>query len=145
MAQTFSYPSLSKTKFPFQKAIYKDTLPRLVEKTNQLYVVPILVERSFVTTSFDLWMSKGAYNVFALVTNFLSNDWQPKHVIIGLFELIETIGQALAKSLIELLDKYGLMKQIVACIKDEGSNLNAMIVALKCVVNCEFFGLEESF
>jgi hypothetical protein len=25
-------------------------------------------------------MSKGAYNVFVLVINFLGKDWQPKHV-----------------------------------------------------------------
>jgi hypothetical protein len=44
-------------------------------------------------TSFDLWMFKGAYDVFALVTIFLNNDWQPKHVTIGLFEATKTTGQ----------------------------------------------------
>jgi len=66
-------------------------------------------------------------------------------VIIGLFEAIKTIGQTLAKSLIELLDNYGLRKNIIVYVKDEGSNFNAMIGALKFVVNCESFGLEESF
>ncbi len=73
-----------------------------------------------VIVSFDLWMSKGAYDVFALVINFLNSDWQPKHVTIGLFETTNTIGQALARSLIELLDKYGLRKKIIAYVKDEG-------------------------
>jgi hypothetical protein len=59
-------------------------------------------------------MSKGAYDVFALMINFFSNDLQPKHVTIGLFEVIETNGQALVRSLIELLDKYGLRKKIIA-------------------------------
>jgi hypothetical protein len=36
-------------------------------------------------------MSKGAYDVFALVINFLGSDWQLKHVIINLYEAIETI------------------------------------------------------
>jgi len=58
------------------------------------------------TTSLDLWMSKGAYDVFALVINFLNNDWQPKHVTIGLFEMTKIIDQALARSLTKLLDKY---------------------------------------
>jgi len=66
-------------------------------------------------------------------------------VIIGLFEAIKTIGQTLGKSLIKLLDKYGLRKNIIVYVKDEGSNLNAMIGALKFVVNCESFGLEENF
>jgi hypothetical protein len=51
----------------------------------------------------------------------------------------------LARSLIELLDKHGLRKKIIAYVKDEGSNLNAMITALKAIVNCEYLGLKESF
>jgi len=61
---------------------------------------------------------------------------------IGLFEIIETTWQALAKSLIELLDKYGLMKKIIVYVKDEGSNFNAMIHALKSIVNCESLRLK---
>jgi hypothetical protein len=93
--------------------------------------------------NFNLWMSKGSYNVFALVINFLSNDWQPKHVTIGLFEAIETTSQTLARNLTKLLDKYGLKRKIIAYAKDEGSNLNATI-ALKTIVNCEPLGLKES-
>jgi hypothetical protein len=62
-------------------------------------------------------------------------------VIIGLFETIETTRQALAKKLTKLLDKYGLRKKIIAYVKDEGSNLNAMTSALKFVVNCEYLRL----
>jgi hypothetical protein len=43
------------------------------------------------------------------------------------------------------LNKYGLRKKIIVYVKDEGSNLNAMIIALKVVVNCESLGLEENF
>jgi hypothetical protein len=50
----------------------------------------------------------------------------------------------LAKSLIELLDKYGLKKTIIVYVKDEGSNFNAMTSELKFLVNCEYLGLEES-
>jgi hypothetical protein len=66
-------------------------------------------------------------------------------VIISLFEAIKTIRQALAKILIELLNKYGLREKIIVYVKDEGSNLNAMIGALKFVVNFEPFELEENF
>jgi hypothetical protein len=66
-------------------------------------------------------------------------------VTIGLFEVIEKRRQALAKSLIKLLDKYGLRKKIITYIKDEGSNLNAMTGALKFVINCESFRFNESF
>jgi hypothetical protein len=43
------------------------------------------------------------------------------------------------------LDKYGFRKRIITYVKDEGSNLNAMIITLKVVVNYEPFGLEENF
>jgi len=62
-----------------------------------------------------------------------------------LFEGIEAIGQTLVKSLTKLLHKYGLRKKIIAYVKDNGSNLTIMIIALKAVVNYEPLGLEESF
>ncbi len=54
-------------------------------------------------------------------------------------------GQALVKSLTELLNNYGLKKKIIAYVKDEGPNLNAMTIALKNVVNYESLYLEQSF
>ncbi len=59
--------------------------------------------------------------------------------------MTKTIGQTLARSLTKLLDKYGLRKKIIVYVKNEGSNFNAMTIALKIVVNYESFGLEESF
>ncbi len=43
----------------------------------------------FVTTSFDLWMSKGTHHISALVKIFLKVNWQPCHITIGLFEANE--------------------------------------------------------
>ncbi len=53
---------------------------------------------------------------------------------IGLFEVIETTSQALARNLIELLEKYGLRKKIITYVKVEGSNLNAMTIALNVYI-----------
>jgi hypothetical protein len=83
-------------------------LPSLVEKTKQLYVLLALAKCYFVIASFDLWMSKDAYDVFTLVINFSRNDLYPEHVTIGLFEATSTIGQGLVQILIKLLDKYAL-------------------------------------
>jgi len=66
-------------------------------------------------------------------------------VTISLFEAREIIGQVLAKSLTDVLDKYGLKKKNLTYVKDEGSNFNAMTSALKFIMNCESLGLEESF
>jgi type IV pilus biogenesis protein CpaD/CtpE len=90
-------------------------------------------------------MSKGAHDVFALVISFLNAEWKSQHITIRLFEANETIGQAMARNLIELLDQYNLRKKIVAYVKDKGANLNAMTIALKFVVNCEVLSMEESF
>jgi hypothetical protein len=47
---------------------------KLVEKTKQLYVLPTIKKCNFVTTSLDLWISKGAHDICALVINFLGVD-----------------------------------------------------------------------
>jgi len=54
---------------------------------------------------------------------------------------MKTTRQVLAKKLIALLDEYGLKKNIVVCVKNEGANLNAMTMALKSMVSCEILSL----
>jgi hypothetical protein len=95
-------------------------------------------------TYFDLWMSKGAYDIFALVINFQDENWQPKKVTISLFEVIETTCQALARNLRELLDSYGLNKNIIAYVKDEGVDLISMTTPIKLIINNEVLGLKEN-
>jgi hypothetical protein len=51
----------------------------------------------------------------------------------------------LARNFINLLYAYGLRNKIITYVKDEGSNLNTLIIALKSVVKCETLGLKESF
>jgi hypothetical protein len=120
-------------------------LLELVEKTKETYVLPLLNDCSCAIANFDLWMSKGAHDVFVLVIIFLGSNWKPKHVTFGLFEATKPIKQALAKNLIEFLDAYGLKNNILAYVKDEGSNLNTLTNVLKSIVKCEALGLEESF
>jgi hypothetical protein len=62
------------------------------------------------------------------VLNFLGVDSQSKHIAIGLFGAINNFGQSLVKILIELFNKYELRKKITAYVKDEGFNLNIMII-----------------
>jgi hypothetical protein len=64
---------------------------------------------------------------------------------IGLFETIKTTSQTLATNPTKLLDQYRLKKQVIAYVKDEGSNLIAMTTTLKLVVKHEVLGLDESF
>jgi len=54
---------------PSTKQFLEEVLSKL-EKNNQLYVLLALASCYSVTTSFDLWMSKGAYDIFAFVIIF---------------------------------------------------------------------------
>jgi hypothetical protein len=60
----------------------------LVEKTKQKYVLPKL-KQCYSATTFDLWMSKGAHDVFTLVINFM------------------------VRKLTKLLDQYDLRKKLL--------------------------------
>jgi hypothetical protein len=41
------------------------------------------------------------------------------------------------------LNKYGLRKNIITYVKDEGFNFNVMIIALKSIASCESLSLEK--
>jgi len=104
----------------------------MVEKTKETYVLPLINDCSCAIVSFHLEMSKCAHDVFVLVIIFLGSNWKPKHVTFGLFEVIEITRQALTKSLIELLDAYGLKNKIITYVKDQGSNLNTLSIQICC-------------
>jgi hypothetical protein len=55
-------------------------------------------------------------------------------VTIGLFKATKITRQTMAMNLSNLLHYFGLRKKIVAFVKNEGTNLNAMISTLMYVV-----------
>ncbi len=105
----FSLHLCLKVVLPSTKQFLKEILSKL-EQNNQLYVLLALANCYFVTT-FDLWMSKGAYDIFALINKFLGTNWQPKHIVIGLFGAFDTSRHALTKNLTKLLNTYDLRKK----------------------------------
>jgi hypothetical protein len=86
-----------------------------------------------------------ALDVFALVVNFLGEDWMLEQIIIGLFEAFETSRQPLTRSLQNLLKQYGLSKNIFVYIKNECANLITMTSTLKSIVSFEALGMIENF
>ncbi len=60
--------------FLFWKLFIDEMLIDLVKKTMELYVTSTLSKCLLATTTFDLWMSMGAYDFFALVVNFINVD-----------------------------------------------------------------------
>jgi hypothetical protein len=67
-------------QFNSRKLFSNIVLLKLVEKTKETFVLPLLNDYSCVITIFDLWMFKGAHDVFVLVIMFLGFDWKPKYV-----------------------------------------------------------------
>jgi hypothetical protein len=59
------------------------------------------------------------------------------HNTMGLFEVNETTGQSMDIQLQVLLDKFGLLHQFIAFVKDESTNIFAMVVALHSIIDCE--------
>ncbi len=47
--------------------------------------------------------------------------------------------------MIKLLEKYNSKKKIIFYVKDKGSNLNTMTIALKIGVSSNILSLEESY
>jgi hypothetical protein len=83
-------------------------------------------------------MSKGTHDVFVVVVNFISNDWEAKHVTIGLFEVTNTSGVAMVSKLQELLNKFSFIIIFFAYVKDKGSNLQACANAPTSIISCIF-------
>ncbi len=86
----------------------------MVEKKKQTYVLLFLAKYFYIIARFDLWMSK-AHDVFITVVIFWGEDWMPKQIIIGLFQIFETLGQALAKSFQDLLEFGLIFKDLSLC------------------------------
>jgi hypothetical protein len=59
--------------FPSRKIFVDNVLFGLMEKTMFTYVHLALEDCILAICTFDLWMSKGAHDVFVVVVNFLSN------------------------------------------------------------------------
>ncbi len=98
----------------------------------------------YFSTSFDLWMSKGGYDIFALVINFWGLIGNQNKLQLCFFETFDTSRYALAKNLTKLFGKYDLRKK-KNYVKNKGFNLNSIIIALKSIVSCDVSSLTKSF
>jgi hypothetical protein len=51
--------------------------PTMVTKCKNMHVLPKLANATTISISFDLWMSRGGIDMFALVINYLTKAWEP--------------------------------------------------------------------
>jgi hypothetical protein len=96
----------------------------MVSKTMEHHVFLALVDATIIITTFDLWMSRGGFDMFALVVNYINKKWEPCHVTVTIFDVHETSRVAMAIQFKDLLAQYNLLVKIIAYVKDEGTNLN---------------------
>jgi hypothetical protein len=66
--------------------------------------------------TFDLWMNKGAFNTFVLVINFLTLDWEPNLLTIGLFEAKGILKVNFTNQLQVLFKKYKFTNKIIVML-----------------------------
>jgi TRAP-type mannitol/chloroaromatic compound transport system permease large subunit len=106
----------------------------MVKKTMQLHVLLRFVEETTLLTSFDLWMSRGCMDTFALVINYLNESRIPQHFTIALFEVHGSTGFSMVSHLHSLLEKYDLMHHMITIMKNEGSNLMFMATTVPLLI-----------
>ncbi len=80
-----------------------------------------------------------------VVVNFLSTNWEFKHITIGLFEAHDMSGATMVVKLKQILENFSLTQKILAYVKDKNSNLQTCVQAFKLVVSCGDFGIVEPF
>jgi hypothetical protein len=62
--------------FPSCKTLIEEILPYMMICTLKKFVLPYVNVIIFVTSTFDLWMNKGALGTFALVIIFITLGWE---------------------------------------------------------------------
>ncbi len=122
-----------------------EVLLNIVTKIKEKYVFPTLVSYITCTTSFDMWMLHASYDAFAMVINFVNSYSKPTHVIVGVFEMQNTIGATMANQVKIILDSFGSFNKVIGYVKNEGSNLNTLTIALKFLVHYFPFQLPFTF
>lgn len=122
--------------FPSRQLLVDEVFPSMVAKTMDRYILPSITKCVTPIASFDLWMSRGGFDTFALIINFLEDAWKPQHNIVAIFEAPDTSGATMAMQVRDLLQSFNLTNKTIAYVKDEGANLNILTAALTSIVSC---------
>ncbi len=74
-----------------------EVLFKMVNQNIEKFVNSMFVDYMMCTTTFNLWMSRGGNNTFALVVSFIIFLWVPFHVMINMFNVESTISNAMVE------------------------------------------------
>ncbi len=83
--------------FPSHFDLVEKVILGMVKKPMNLHVFPNFKFGGTMFVNFDLWMSKGGVETFALAINHLNDSWTFMHVIIGSFEVHDTTWVSMAR------------------------------------------------
>ncbi len=97
------------------------------------------------TTSFDLQMSCGGHDAFAMVISFNNNLWKPTHITMKCFQVLNITCATMANQIKVLLDSFTLLDKIITYVKGERFNLSTLIMAFTSVITCVLFQLSNPF
>jgi len=95
--------------FSSKRVLVNDILPRMVEFTKDKYVSSSFESCHSCIVFFNLWMFKAGMDTFVMIVHFLNAQWEPCHIIVGLFEIADTTKSAMALQVIDVLAKHGLI------------------------------------
>ncbi len=92
-----------------------------------------------VITTYDLWMTHGLNDTFALTFNYINKKWKPCHTTMAIFEVHETTRATIISQLKDLLTWCDLLDKIIAYVKDENANMNTLTTTLTSIVFHSYF------
>jgi hypothetical protein len=90
-------------------------------------------------------MSRVKVDTFVMIVHFLNDQWEPCHITVGFFEIVDITGSAMALQVNDMLAKNGLITQVIAYVKGKRGNFSAMTTILIFVVSCQALRLTTHF
>ena len=117
----------------------------MLQKTMERFVLPALASSAIVVLTFYLWMSPTGVDTLCLVVNLIDSDWEPGHIIVGIFKASNIARAILAVIVKMLLSDFHLIDKVISYVKGEGSNLKTLALALTSVVSCKPLALLQPY
>lgn len=76
-----------------------------------------------------------------MVVNYVDDEWQSRHMTVGLFEALDTLRFVVAEVVKCMLQPSQLANKVVAYVKDDSSNLATLVASLSSMVAYMPFGM----
>jgi hypothetical protein len=115
-----------------------------VEKMKEIYIF-IKIGRLYICNKFWLMHDQGGTRYFYSCDWFLGIQLVAKTSDYWAIWSNRNYQSNLGHQSNRIAWSIWVEKKIIAYVKDEGSNLTIMIIALKSIVKCEVLSLDESF